>query len=78
MSALWTVYVGGGLPLLGRLISPGWRDVGRFLGPSIQAFWRRYPLRDVLALWRAAGIERVEARPLSFGGGIVIWGERGD
>lgn len=78
VSALWTVYVGGGLPLLGRLISPGWRDVGRFLGPSIQAFWRRYPLRDVLALWRAAGIERVEARPLSLGGGIVIWGERGD
>jgi demethylmenaquinone methyltransferase / 2-methoxy-6-polyprenyl-1,4-benzoquinol methylase len=78
VNALWKAYVGGGLPLLGRTISPGWQEIGRFLGPSIQAFWRRYPLRDVLALWRAAGIERVEARPLSLGGGIVIWGERGD
>jgi demethylmenaquinone methyltransferase / 2-methoxy-6-polyprenyl-1,4-benzoquinol methylase len=78
VNALWKAYVGGGLPLLGGTISPGWQEIGRFLGPSIQAFWRRYPLRDVLALWRAAGIERIEARPLSLGGGIVIWGERGD
>jgi demethylmenaquinone methyltransferase/2-methoxy-6-polyprenyl-1,4-benzoquinol methylase len=78
VNALWTAYVGAGLPLLGRTISPGWQEIGRFLGPSIQAFWRRYPLRDVLALWRAAGIKKVEARPLSLGGGIVIWGERGD
>ena len=77
VNALWSVYVRGGLPLLGRTISPGWREIGRFLGPSIRAFWRRYPLDGLLALWRAAGIEAVEARPLSLGGGIVIWGKRG-
>jgi hypothetical protein len=78
VNALWSAYVRGGLPLLGRAISPGWRDVGRFLGPSIQAFWRRYPLEELLALWRAAGVENLEARSLSFGGAIVVWGERGD
>jgi demethylmenaquinone methyltransferase/2-methoxy-6-polyprenyl-1,4-benzoquinol methylase len=78
VNAVWNAYVRGGLPLLGRTISPGWHEVGRFLGPSIRAFWRRYPLAELLALWRAAGIERVETRLLSLGGGIVIWGERGD
>ncbi len=78
VTALWSAYVRWGLPLLGRAISPGWRDVGRFLGPSIQAFWRQYPLEELLALWHAAGLERVAARPLSLGGGIVIWGVRGN
>jgi demethylmenaquinone methyltransferase/2-methoxy-6-polyprenyl-1,4-benzoquinol methylase len=78
VNVLWRAYVRGGLPLLGSTISPGWREIGRFLGPSIDEFWRRYPLEDVLALWRAAGIERVAAQPLSLGGGIVIWGDRGD
>lgn len=77
-NALWRAYVGVGLPLLGRAISPGWHEIGRFLGPSIRDLWRRYPLEELLELWRAAGIERVEARPLSLGGGIVIWGVRGD
>ena len=78
VNALWSAYVRAGLPLLGRAISPGWHEVGRFLGPSIRAFWQQYPLEALLALWRAAGVESVEARPLSLGGGIVIWGERGD
>ena len=77
VSALWSAYVRAGLPRLGRAISPGWQEIGRFLGPSIRTFWLRYPLRDLLAIWREAGIENVRAQPLSFGGGIVIWGDRG-
>lgn len=73
----WEIYTRAGLPLLGRAVSPGWRAVGRFLGPSIREFYRRYPLADQLALWRAAGIEGVHAHTMSFGGGVVIWGERG-
>lgn len=73
----WEAYVRIGLPLLGRLISPGWRDVGRFLGPSIRDFYGRYPLGRQLELWRAGGIEHVQARTMSVGGGVVIWGERG-
>jgi demethylmenaquinone methyltransferase/2-methoxy-6-polyprenyl-1,4-benzoquinol methylase len=75
---LWRLYVRAGLPLAGRLISPGWRDVGDFLGPSIEQLWRRLPLDQLLELWRAAGIEDVRSRRLSLGGGIVIWGRRGD
>jgi demethylmenaquinone methyltransferase / 2-methoxy-6-polyprenyl-1,4-benzoquinol methylase len=73
---LWRVYVGMVLPTAGRLVSPGWLEVGRFLGGSIREFWRRYPLGRQLELWRAAGIEDVRYRRLSLGGGIVIWGRR--
>jgi demethylmenaquinone methyltransferase / 2-methoxy-6-polyprenyl-1,4-benzoquinol methylase len=74
---LWRLYVRAGLPLAGRLISPGWREVGDFLGPSIEELWRRLPLERLLELWAAAGIEDVCYRRLSLGGGIVIWGRRG-
>jgi len=74
--AAWEVYVRIGLPTLGRLISPGWHEVGRFLGPSIRSFYARTPLDTQLALWRAAGIADVRVRRLSLGGGVVIWGRR--
>jgi demethylmenaquinone methyltransferase/2-methoxy-6-polyprenyl-1,4-benzoquinol methylase len=74
---LWRLYVRAGLPLAGRLISPGWREVGDFLGPSIEEFWGRVPLERLLQLWAAAGLEDVRYRRLSLGGGIVIWGRRG-
>jgi demethylmenaquinone methyltransferase/2-methoxy-6-polyprenyl-1,4-benzoquinol methylase len=74
--AAWELYVRIGLPVLGRLISPGWRDVGRFLGPSIRGFYRTWPLERQLDAWRAAGFADVRARRLSLGGGIVIWARR--
>jgi demethylmenaquinone methyltransferase/2-methoxy-6-polyprenyl-1,4-benzoquinol methylase len=73
---LWELYVRIGLPGLGRLISPGWHEVGRFLGPSIRGFWTRWPLERLLATWREAGIADVHHRRLSVGGGIVLWGRR--
>ena len=75
---LWRAYVGAVLPAAGRIVSPGWHEVGDFLGGSIREFWRRYPLERQLELWRAAGIENVRYRRLSLGGGIVIWGRRGN
>jgi len=75
---LWRAYVGAVLPAAGRIVSPGWHDVGDFLGGSIREFWRRYPLERQLELWRAAGIEDVRYRRLSLSGGIVIWGSRGN
>ena len=74
--ALWRLYVRVGLPLAGRLISPGWAAVGGFLGPSIEELWARVPLERLLELWRAAGVEDVRYRRPSLGGGIVIWGRR--
>jgi demethylmenaquinone methyltransferase / 2-methoxy-6-polyprenyl-1,4-benzoquinol methylase len=76
--AAWELYVRAGLPLLGRLAHNGWRDVGDFLGPSIRSFWARCPPQRLLGLWREAGIQGVRARTLSMGGGVVVWGRRGD
>ena len=73
---LWELYVRVGLPLAGRLISPGWRDVGRFLGRSIRDFWAQMPEPRLLDLWREAGIVDPSTRRLSLGGGIVVWGRR--
>jgi demethylmenaquinone methyltransferase/2-methoxy-6-polyprenyl-1,4-benzoquinol methylase len=73
---LWELYVRIGLPAAGAIVSPGWRDVGHFLGPSIRGFYERLPLDEQLALWRAAGIADVRARRLSVGGGVVVWGTR--
>ncbi len=75
---LWDLYVGVGLPVAGRLISRGWYDVGRFLGPSIRGFYEEWPLERQLELWREAGIMDVRARRMSLGGGVVIWGRRLD
>lgn len=74
----WEGYVRLGLPLLGRIVSPGWAQVGRFLGPSIRGFYARYPLERQLDDWRSSGIEDVRTKVLSLGGGAVIWGTRGD
>jgi demethylmenaquinone methyltransferase / 2-methoxy-6-polyprenyl-1,4-benzoquinol methylase len=74
--APWELWVRAGLPLAGRMLGSGWREVGEFLGPSIRAHWRDYPLERQLALWRDAGIVDVRARRLSFGAGVVVWGRR--
>jgi demethylmenaquinone methyltransferase/2-methoxy-6-polyprenyl-1,4-benzoquinol methylase len=73
---LWELYVRVGLPVAGRLISSGWHEVGTFLGASIREFHGRLPLRRQLELWRSAGLEDVQARRLSLGGGYVVWGRR--
>jgi demethylmenaquinone methyltransferase/2-methoxy-6-polyprenyl-1,4-benzoquinol methylase len=69
----WELYVRVGLPALGATVSRGWRRVGSFLGPSIRDFHHR---TDLPALWRQAGIDDVQARRLSLGGGLVMWGRR--
>ena len=73
---LWESYVRAGLPLAGRLLSPGWAEVGDFLGPSIRGFYERYPEPLLLELWWDAGVRDLRARRLSLGGGIVTWGRR--
>lgn len=74
--SLWQVYTRAFMPVLGRLISRDWYEVGRFLGPSITDLYSRLPLERQLELWRAAGISSVEAKVMSLGGGVVIWGDR--
>ncbi|MBI4260808.1 MAG: class I SAM-dependent methyltransferase [Actinobacteria bacterium] len=70
----WRAYTRAGLPLLGALVSRAWAGTGRFLGPSVEDFYRRYPLAEQGAWWRAAGLREVRHRVMSLGGGTVIWG----
>jgi demethylmenaquinone methyltransferase / 2-methoxy-6-polyprenyl-1,4-benzoquinol methylase len=73
---LWSVYVRAALPLAGRVLRQGWREVGDFLGPSIRDFWARYPLQRQLEWWHAAGLREVRVRRMSLGGGVIIWGRK--
>jgi demethylmenaquinone methyltransferase/2-methoxy-6-polyprenyl-1,4-benzoquinol methylase len=77
LRVLWRVHTRIGLPLIGRLVSPAWVEVGRFLGPNIEELHAREP--DLPALWRTAGIDQVQERRMSFGAGLVMSGvKRGD
>ena len=74
---LWELYLRVGLPTAGAVVSSGWGEVGRFLGPSIREFWARWPEPRLLDAWREAGGADVRAQRLSLGGGIVVWGRHG-
>jgi demethylmenaquinone methyltransferase / 2-methoxy-6-polyprenyl-1,4-benzoquinol methylase len=78
LRAPWHAYTRAGLPLLGRLASREWYEVGRFLGPSVATFYAGHPLPSLPGLWREAGIGAVEVRRMSFGAGVVMWGVRSD
>jgi demethylmenaquinone methyltransferase / 2-methoxy-6-polyprenyl-1,4-benzoquinol methylase len=73
---LWHLYVRTVLPLAGRLLRHGWREVGDFLGGSIRDFWERHPLQRQLEWWHAAGLQGVQVRRLSLGVVVVIWGRK--
>jgi demethylmenaquinone methyltransferase/2-methoxy-6-polyprenyl-1,4-benzoquinol methylase len=77
--AAWIGYTRAVLPLAGLLTGGReWYEVGRFLGPSISGFYERYPVRLLTDMWRAAGLDAVRSRPMSLGGGLVMWGRRVD
>ena len=72
----WELYVRAGLPLAGRVLRNGWKEVGDFLGGSIRSYWDAYPEERQLELWDAAQIDDVALRRMSLGGGVVIWGRK--
>jgi demethylmenaquinone methyltransferase/2-methoxy-6-polyprenyl-1,4-benzoquinol methylase len=74
LRALWRVHTRVGLPLLGRVVSPAWVEVGRFLGPNIEQLYTDEP--DLAALWRTAEIDHIHERRMSFGAGLVMSGVR--
>ena len=74
LRALWRAQTRVVLPLLGRMVSRSWLEVGRFLGPNIEQLYAQEP--DLAALWGRAGIDAVHVRPMSFGAGLVMWGTR--
>jgi demethylmenaquinone methyltransferase/2-methoxy-6-polyprenyl-1,4-benzoquinol methylase len=72
----WDLWVDVGLPVLGRAISPGWHEVGRFLGGSIRDFDERWPVPRLVKAMSDAGFDEAQARRLSLGGCTVLWGRR--
>ena len=74
LRAGWYAYTRGVLPVLGSFISPKWRHMGVFLGPSISRLEARAPLPEQVRWWQEAGIRHVRSRELTFGAAVVIWG----
>jgi demethylmenaquinone methyltransferase / 2-methoxy-6-polyprenyl-1,4-benzoquinol methylase len=68
----WRLYTAVGLPVLGRLSSREWAEVGRFLGPSIRGYYARHPLERIVGYWEAAGLVDVRVQGMSLGGGVVM------
>jgi demethylmenaquinone methyltransferase/2-methoxy-6-polyprenyl-1,4-benzoquinol methylase len=73
----WRGYTRLVLPL-GGLLTGGreWYEVGRFLGPSIDGHYRRYPVDWTVQAWRQAGLRDVGFTAMSLGGGLIMWGTR--
>ncbi len=61
---------------VGMFVSPGWRKVGTFLGPSISNFYKKNPLKSIGLAWEDAGIKQVHITKLSLGGAVVMWGRK--
>jgi demethylmenaquinone methyltransferase/2-methoxy-6-polyprenyl-1,4-benzoquinol methylase len=73
---LWWGYTRFVLPVAGLVAGRGWFRVGRFLGPSIDAFADRYPPDRLVAAWESAGFIDVHVESMSLGGGLVMWGRK--
>jgi demethylmenaquinone methyltransferase/2-methoxy-6-polyprenyl-1,4-benzoquinol methylase len=74
---LWVLYTRVGLPAAGFVLGGReWFRVGRFLGPSISRYYRRYPLSWHVDAWASAGIDNVQVSIMSLGGGLVMWGRK--
>ena len=74
--ALWNFYTGWIMPPVALCLSPGWRYVGAFLGPSISNFYKTYPIERISEMWEQGGIADVQFKKLSLGGGVVTWGTK--
>ena len=42
----------------------------------ISAFYEHYPLKEQVPMWREAGIQDAQAKLMSFGAAVVIWGTK--
>jgi len=73
----WWCYTRIILPIAGFVTGGrAWFDVGRFLGPSIDTHYRKYPVDWTVKAWKDAGIGDVGTRRMSLGGGLIMWGRR--
>ena len=73
---LWWLHTRVSFRLGMMFLSPGWREVGAFLGPSISRYYARHTLVDHERWWREAGVPDVQMKTLSLGGAVVMWGRK--
>jgi demethylmenaquinone methyltransferase/2-methoxy-6-polyprenyl-1,4-benzoquinol methylase len=74
LRAGWKLYTRTVLPAVGWLSSPAWFRTGRFLGPNIEDFYRRFPLPTQVGMWQEAGISHIRTRVMTLGAAVVTWG----
>ncbi len=72
----WWLYTRVGLPVAGSLIGGGWKEVGSFLGPSIDSFAKEWPTERLVEAWRRAGLRDVTVERPSLGGGLLMWASK--
>src|SRR5579864_5916678 len=73
----WRAYTRLLLPAGGYLLGGrACANVGRFLGPNIEDFYRRWPLDRIFEAWRTAGMVDDDHEVMSLGGGLVMWGRK--
>lgn len=73
----WRAYTRWLMPAGGRVLGgAAWWRAGRFLGPNIEGFYRRWTIDRLYEAWRTAGLVDVEHRVMSLGGGLVMWGQK--
>jgi demethylmenaquinone methyltransferase / 2-methoxy-6-polyprenyl-1,4-benzoquinol methylase len=68
----WRLYTHGVMRMVGVAVSPAWARTTRFLGPSIDGFYRRYPLPVQVRWWQDAGLIHVRTRTFLLGTAVVI------
>ncbi len=75
--ASWRLYTRALMPSGGYLLGGrAWWRAGRFLGPNIEDFYRRWPMHRIFEAWREAGMVDVEDHVMSLGGSLVMWGRK--
>jgi demethylmenaquinone methyltransferase/2-methoxy-6-polyprenyl-1,4-benzoquinol methylase len=73
----WRVFTRALMPSAGFLFAgSAWWRTGRFLGPNIEDFYRRWPIDHLSRAWHDAGMVDVEDEVMSLGGGLVMWGRK--
>jgi demethylmenaquinone methyltransferase/2-methoxy-6-polyprenyl-1,4-benzoquinol methylase len=73
LHAGWMAYTRAAMPAIGGAVSSAWFRTGRFLGPNISGFYRRYPLATQVRMWQEAGMSHVRTRRLFAGVAVVTW-----
>ena len=72
----WRAQALGVMPLVTKALSPGWAEVGSFLGPNIVNWARDWPVERQVDAWERAGVVDVRVRRMTFGTAVLLRGRK--